>query len=452
MAQKRGIVYNTPGSPNGITDGKEAGIMFREKYRTYIHWGVTATLVLCGAIAFYFLLLRWGGFTHSFHDLSTILAPISYGLIIAYIMDSLVKTMVRLMGLLPWTRRLNGKVLKWRRGIAIALSMILFLAILSTLVEKVVPQLIDSIRMLISNLDGYVHSLEGWMQPFFTENPTLHTYVNDQINHLEDVVTGFLRNDILTIMTALTTGLKTTGTYVYNFIIGLIVSVYLLSSKERIVGRVKKLVYTVFRTNIANKIMEVGRNANRIFKGFLVGKILDSSIIGALCFVGNIIFGIPYALLIAIVVGVTNLIPYFGPFIGAIPSAFLVLMIDPSKALVFLIFILILQQIDGNLIGPKILGNTTGVSSLGVLISILIGGGLFGVTGMILAVPSMGVFMAMIKGVIERRLAKRGLPTDTETYLKMEYVDMETKKAKMPELSPVKKEKTPEKREKPGRK
>ena len=160
----------------------------------------------------------------------------------------------------------------------------------------------------------------------------------------------------------------------------------------------------------------------------------------------------PYALLIAIVVGVTNLIPYFGPFIGAIPSAFLVLMIDPSKALVFLIFILILQQIDGNLIGPKILGNTTGVSSLGVLISILIGGGLFGVTGMILAVPSMGVFMAMIKGVIERRLAKRGLPTDTETYLKMEYVDMETKKAKMPEPSPVKKEKTPEKREKPGRK
>ena len=163
-----------------------------------------------------------------------------------------------------------------------------------------------------------------------------------------------------------------------------------------------------------------------MFKAFLVGKLVDSTIIGLLCFLGTTLLRIPYSLLISIVVGVTNVIPYFGPFIGAIPSALLVLMLDPYKCLVFVIFIIVLQQIDGNLIGPKILGNTTGVSSLGVLISILVGGGLFGLPGMLVCVPTYAVLYSLIKGCAEQKLTKHGMPTETATYVTLDQIDPET--------------------------
>ena len=317
--------------------------------------------------------------------------------------------------------------MKVRKTLVIGFTILLVLLLLFLLAETVIPQLIDSIRTLISNFDVYVQSLEQWIQPFLAENPTLEQYVTDQINNAENVITDFLKNDLLTLMTRLTSGIVEVGTSVYNILLGLIVSVYLLSSKERIIGHAKKLIYTGIKTSYANKIMSVSRQTNKMFKGFLVGKLLDSTIIGILCFIGTMLFGIPYALLVSIVVGVTNIIPYFGPFIGAIPSALLILMINPSKCLIFLIFILVLQQIDGNVIGPKILGNTTGVSSLGVLISILIGGGLFGVAGMVLAVPTFGVLYSLIKQTAEHRLEKKGLPTDTSVYLQLEQADPVTR-------------------------
>ena len=401
--------------------------MIKEKYRNYFHWGMTAAIVLCIAIAFYFLLLRWGGFTTGFHDLSSILAPVSCGLIIAYILDSLVNTIMNGLARIPWHFPVGKKRMKVRKTLVIGFTILLVLLLLFLLAETVIPQLIDSIRTLISNFDIYVQSLEQWIQPFLAENPTLEQYVTDQINNAENVITDFLKNDLLTLMTRLTSGIVEVGTSVYNILLGLIVSVYLLSSKERIIGHAKKLIYTGIKTSYANKIMSVSRQTNKMFKGFLVGKLLDSTIIGILCFIGTMLFGIPYALLVSIVVGVTNIIPYFGPFIGAIPSALLILMVNPSKCLIFLIFILVLQQIDGNVIGPKILGNTTGVSSLGVLISILIGGGLFGVAGMVLAVPTFGVLYSLIKQMAERRLEKKGLPTDTSVYLQLEQADPVTR-------------------------
>lgn len=409
--------------------------MIKEKYRTYFNWGVTVTLIIVAGISFYFLILRWSGIVSSFRTLSGILAPISYGMIVAFILDSLVMTITRLLARIP---RRGGKPLTARRqkiyrGIGVVLSEIVLIAVITFLVQSIVPQVIDSLRTLVSNFNRYADNLSKWAHRMVEDYPMLQPYldnVEEQFEAVEQTVAGFLKNDLLSTLTrvtgVVTSGLMEAGAYVYNFLIGLIVSIYLLFSKQRILGQAKKLLFTVAKPAQANAVMQEARYTLRVFKGFLVGKLLDSMIIGVLCFMGTMILGIPYALLISIVVGVTNIIPYFGPIIGAVPSAFLVLMLDPFKCLIFVIFIIILQQLDGNVIGPKILGNTTGVSSLGVLLSILIGGGLFGINGMILCVPTYGVIYSFIKKTAEARLRRKGLPTDTQTYAQIEEIEPET--------------------------
>ena len=408
--------------------------MFREKYRTYINWGLTVMCIIFAGIAFYFLILRWSGIMSSLKTLSGILAPVSSGLIVAFILDSLVVTITRLLDKLPrGGRPLTARRQKAHRAIGIVLSEIVLIAVISFLIQSIVPQVIDSLRTLISNFNRYADNLVEWVDALVDDYPALRPYVDnvkEQFSAVEQTVEGFLKNDLLSTLTrvtgAVTSGLVEVGTYVYNFLVGLVVSIYILFSKQRILGRAKKLLFTLAKPAQANDALREGRYTVRVFKGYLVGKLLDSMIVGILCFLGTMILGIPYALLISIVVGVTNIIPYFGPIIGAVPSAILVLMVDPFKCLIFVIFIVVLQQLDGNVIGPKILGNTTGVSSLGVLLSILIGGGLFGITGMILCVPTYGVIYSLIKKAAERRLAKKGLPTDSQTYVTLDEIDPDT--------------------------
>ena len=413
----------------GQSDGR--GTMFREKYRTYITWGITVLLIILAGISFYFLVLRWEGIVSSVNTLSGILAPVSYGLIIAFILDSLAVTIVRLLGRIPH----GGKPLSERRqrvfrAIGIVVSELIFVAVITVLIQSIVPQVIDSLRSLASNFDRYRDNLVAWYEPFVEENPSIQPYlesVREQADVIGDRIREFIKTDLLSLLNSVKDGLFEVGTYVYNFILGLIVSIYLLFSKQRLLGMAKKLLYTLVRpVSRANDALREARNVLRVFKGFFVGKLLDSIIIGVLCFIGTMVLRIPYALLISIVVGVTNIIPYFGPIIGAVPSAFLVLLLDPVKCFVFVIFIIVLQQIDGNVIGPKILGNTTGVSSLGVMLSILVGGGLFGVTGMILCVPTYAVIYSLIKRAAERQLDKSGLPTDSAAYVTLDDVDPDT--------------------------
>ena len=401
--------------------------MFREKYRQQIIWGITIFILLFTAIACYFLFLRWGNVVKTWNTISSILAPVSFGLIIAYILDSLVSAIVHLFEKIPLPAHANRqKIGKVYRALSIVASELIFIMVIALLISSIIPQIIDSLMAIISNIDTYAANLEAWSTPLLEDYPEIKPYVLDQFKAAETFVTDFLKNDLLSVITRVTSGLFEVGTYVYNFIIGLIVSIYLLFSKTRLIGHFKKLLYTLCPPAHANKTLELGRYTNSVFKGFLVGKLVDSIIIGLLCFLGTTLLRIPYSLLISIVVGVTNVIPYFGPFIGAIPSALLVLMLDPYKCLVFVIFIIVLQQLDGNLIGPKILGNTTGVSSLGVLISILVGGGLFGLPGMLVCVPTYAVLYSLIKGGAEQKLKKRGLPTETATYVTLDQLDPET--------------------------
>lgn len=401
--------------------------MFREKYRQYFNWGVTVLILLVLAIACYFLFLRWEGMVSSWQNIASILAPVSFGLIIAYLLDSLVGMLTRLLGRIPLPGRVNrARVGRLYRGVSIVASEVLFVATISLLIGSILPQMVDSLLTIISNIDQYAANLEAWGQPILEEHPSIAPYVTEQFEKGEAFIKDFMKNDLLSVLTHVTNGLFEVGTYVYNFILGLIVSIYLLFSKNRLIGHFKKLLYALVKPERANQALALGRYTNRVFKGFLVGKLVDSLIIGLLCFLGMTLLRIPYSLLISIVVGVTNVIPYFGPFIGAIPSALLLLMLDPYKCLVFVIFIIVLQQMDGNVIGPKILGNTIGISSLGVLISILIGGGLFGLTGMLLCVPTYSVLYSLIKSASEQKLAKRGLPLETDTYVTLGQIDPAT--------------------------
>lgn len=202
-----------------------------------------------------------------------------------------------------------------------------------------------------------------------------------------------------------------------NLIVGIIISVYLLAMKEKSLARCCKMIYATFQQEKAELILTGLHNTNQVFSGFVRGKLLDSLIIGILCFVGCSILKMPYTPLVSVVVGVTNVIPFFGPFLGAIPSAFLILLVSPLKCLYFIIFIILLQQLDGNVIGPKILGDSTGISSFWVIVAILVGGGFFGVLGMFFGVPVFACLRMLVKWLMDRRLARRGMPTEASAYV-----------------------------------
>ena len=212
----------------------------------------------------------------------------------------------------------------------------------------------------------------------------------------------------------------------FNFIIGIVISIYVLLGKETFIAQAKKLVYAVFPADRGNVIVATVRKANDIFGGFIIGKILDSVIIGILCFIGLSILQMPYTLLVSVIVGVTNVIPFFGPYIGAIPSAILIMLANPIQGLYFIIFILVLQQVDGNIIGPKILGDSTGLNSFWVVFAILVGGGLFGVAGMIFGVPLFATIYYITRKLTAWVLRKKGLPEETAAYTEVERIDVDT--------------------------
>jgi predicted PurR-regulated permease PerM len=205
-------------------------------------------------------------------------------------------------------------------------------------------------------------------------------------------------------------------TFLKDFLLGFIVSLYMLCNKETLLAQIKKSIISLTKKKTCSKIMSVASQANKVFSGFIMGKIIDSIIIGLLCFIGLTLMNMPYNILIAVIVGVTNIIPFFGPLIGAVPSTFLMLIVDPKKAILLAVFILILQQFDGNILGPKILGDSTGLPGFWVLVSLIICGGLFGFIGMVLAVPVFALLYSFTRSFVENRLRRKKLPVTTEYY------------------------------------
>lgn len=301
------------------------------------------------------------------------------------------------------------------------------LAVISALFNMLIPELYRSIRNLALTLPGQINEALRNLTVLMSQDTTLGKFFTTFLTEATTFFQNWMRTDLLSqvndFMSHLTEGVFNVVNEVMNAVIGIIVSVYVLYSKEKFSMQSKKIIYALFKPSHANMILHLSIKSNTIFGGFIIGKIIDSAIIGALCFIGLSILDMPYTVLVSVIVGVTNVIPFFGPYIGAIPSTILIMLSDPKMGIYFILFILVLQQLDGNVIGPKILGDSTGLSAFWVMFSILLGGGLFGFVGMILGVPTFAVFYYIVNMLINNKLEKRKLPIETDCYDKMSYVD-----------------------------
>ncbi len=403
----------------------------KEKYNNYFRWGVTVITILAFGILFFFFVFRMDAILGFLGTMFSILAPIISGATIAYLINPLVSVTDK--HLFAFFRRCHMPA-KLSGFIAMSLSITLWLGLLvfgiCLLFSMIVPELYSSIIKLAGDFRIYMNTIYDFINEHLENNPEILNFAREILNTLTNSIYNWINNELLmqvqNIMSKLTVGISWVVTLVTNIVVSLIVSVYLLISKKRFVGQIKKLLYVFLKPDTANATLSIFRQVNKIFGGFISGKLIDSLIIGVLCFIGVSILKMPYPLLISVIVGVTNVIPFFGPYVGAIPCAFLVLLIDPGKCLIFVIFIFLLQQLDGNIIGPAILGDSTGLSPFWVIVSILVGGGLFGFLGMLLGVPTFAVLYYLIKTFSEYHLRKKDLPTDSLLYCRIEKIDPDT--------------------------
>lgn len=402
--------------------------MKNDKYRTYIYWGVTALTVLLLLVAAVFVVMRWSLVAALGAKIANILAPVIYGAVFAYLLNPVYNRVQAAV------MKMTEKIITQEEGrkrlggfLGTLASLFLLVAVVVGLISMLIPQLINSIRGVMETLPVSINNLEIWLEKVLADNPDLEQQVMQHYGAAADYLQNWLTNvvvpNIYRIIGSVSSGVVLVVRAVFDILIGLIVMVYLLNMKEKLLAQAKMIIYGLFPLKIANKVIEEGRYVHQVFGGFIIGKLLDSLIIGLICFVLLGFANMPYVLLVSVIVGVTNVIPFFGPFIGAIPSAFLILLSDPMKCLYFLIFILLLQQFDGNILGPKILGDSTGLSSFWVLFSILLFGGLMGFVGMIIAVPTFAVIYRLVTEFTTWKLGKKALSDSLDSYDRLDYID-----------------------------
>jgi len=340
-----------------------------------------------------------------------ILMPFVYGFAIAYILDIPMKAFERTI-----LKSLDkNKKYKFKRVLAITITYILAGITIGIIIAILIPELARSIGTLVDNIPDYIRSLEQYMTDIVVKLNLDGNMVNEVLEDFNNIsahiasIGGAVVGYLLQFSAGITQS-------ILNLFISTIISIYLLSSKERFFAQIKKVLYSILPEKSVDYLLELSDYSNKTFKGFLGGKLIDSLIIAIICFVCMNIFNMPYSLLVSFIIGITNIVPVFGPFIGAIPSVIIIFIASPIKALWFILFIFLLQQFDGNILGPKILGNSTGLSAFWVMFAILLGNGLFGFVGMILGVPTFAVIYSLVRGLVEYNLDKKGLATKTEDY------------------------------------
>ena len=353
--------------------------------------------------------------------------PLFIGFAIAFVLFPAVNRVERFFSTVLFKRKPHPKL---SRVLAIIIVYVLMLALLAGFFAILVPQVVSSLKSVVTIVTNAVprstqdlrDRLENAM---FLKRLGLDSEqimlawdnVSKQIaTHLSQLstYTSILLNNLLAIAGSISSSVYSV---LFHALVGLIASIYMLMDRERFCAQIKKALYATMKQPACETLIHWTRRANEIFAGFITGKILDSLIIGIICYICMLIFGIEYPLLISVIVGVTNIIPFFGPYIGAIPSILFLLLVNPISALWFGIFILILQQIDGNVIGPLILGDHVGLSAFWIMLAITVGGGLFGFAGMLLSVPAFALIYAIVRTIVAQRLRDRGLPTETERYI-----------------------------------
>lgn len=350
-------------------------------------------IVVFAGVAFFLAFSNFDAVKGQLASWVRIIAPFIWGLALAYLLDGPVRF---------FEKKFHG-----HRGFAIVLACVLAVIVVSFLIGMVVPQVVESLMMLLNRVPEYMENLNQFIKSS-----------NINLDGAEELIGSY--QELLTRVTGLISAMlpkvvgygMAIGSGLVSAITAVISSIYMLMSKDKLLRQLKKVVLAAFPLPRARRVLEECHHANQVFSGFINGKLIDSTIIGIICFVGMSLFRMPFAVLISVIVGVTNIIPFFGPFIGAIPSILILLIINPWDALGFAVFVLALQQFDGNILGPKILGDSTGLSAFWVLVAIIVGGGLFGFVGMVVGVPAFAVLYSLTSDILARRLAEKGIDAE----------------------------------------
>ena len=404
-------------------DGKPMKLNMNKKYTTI---AVYAFLVIAAAITFFFVISEHsvvGRMAGTFFGLMT---PFIYGAALAYVLNPVLNWLEKKVFPKVFGDRVSKRS---RRGLGVLLTFLFGCAVVALFLAVLIPQIVESIDNLAQSIYAFLPQAQNFLNDLIAQYGTnemlvdvlsmLGVDISDPSMALQRLATRSY-TFLTQVLPNLFGGVMRFTSGLLDVVVGIIIAIYLLLSKEVFYAQVKKLMFAFFPRRVAQATLNLTHDSNAIFCGFISGKILDSAIIGVLCFIGCSILQMPYTVLVSFIVGVTNVIPYFGPFIGAIPSIFIIMIADPLKSLVFAVFVLILQQLDGNIIGPKILGDSTGLSAFWVIFAVTFFGGLFGFVGMLIGVPTFAVIYALVRNFAEFKLGKKGLKTQTPDFASQE--------------------------------
>lgn len=447
--------------------------------RKYTTVAVYALSVIIISVLFVVFVFKFDSFKGTFSWVGSIAAPLICGVVIAYVLNPLMMWLENKMfrkfkehkpkeqnivvrklqqtsvgekavvkTLEKHSASMEKKVHRRKiiaRAVSLVLTLVIFLAVLTGIVIAIVPNVAKSIVTLADNMDGYITKIEEWTNNAFQNNPDIMNMIfegvtdfkgllenlSEKLQPVTDNITGNIIGNVSGFVGGLLVGLK-------NFVLGFIIAIYLLFSKERLMAQMKKIVCAFFKPRRAESFLHGCSQSNDIFKKYIISNLVDSMIILLFMMIGMYAMRMPYQMLVSVVCAVTNLIPFFGPFIGAIPCGLLILIVDPTKAIWFAIFVLVLQQLDGNVIKPLLFGETLGLPAIWVLVSITVGGALFGIPGMLLGAPVFAVFYMMFAELVKNKLKKKNLPGETDVYeadsetLACDYLQNAAEPGKMP--------------------
>lgn len=398
------------------------------KEHQYFNLGLMILSIAAISIVLLAIVLNLPAVVKGVKTVLNVFSPVINGIVFAYLLNPLMNFMDRRLYPFLLKRKMQDpKAKKLSHAVSLVFALVLALLLIYEFFNMLLPQLVESVTGIVSNLSTYYADAEQWVLGFLDDNPDLRTQVDVLLSKFYDFLTNWINNDLLAninqVFTSVTTSVMSVVNVVLDLVIGFVAAIYMLWSRDTFLAQIKKLIVALLKERTADHLLDLGRRVNQVFSGFIIGKLVDSLIIGFLCYFGMLILHLPFPALIATIIGVTNIIPFFGPFIGAVPSAVLILLVDPLKCLYFILFVLALQQVDGNIIGPRILGNTIGISGFWVLVSITVAGGLFGFAGMVLGVPVFAVLYMLVSDLVSSRLQKKRRTTDTAAYYAIKHVE-----------------------------
>ena len=401
--------------------------------KKYLYTGITAFCVIAASGLLVWMLFNRATVGNFFKGFFAAIAPMIYGFVIAYLLTPICNFAEKKI-FRPLCIRANvrhpKKAIKHARYWGVAFSVVLLLLFIVGTLWLVIPQVIESLKQLVQNVPTYFNDLTAWAEKMLVDHPEVQAAVLDFFAdfsaNLVNVISGVLVPELSGVVMSISSGLVAVVGVLFNIIVGIVVAVYFLNRREMFVAQVKKLVYAVFSPSVANSLLANGKLTHHKFGGFFTAKIINSIMIGIVSYPCLLLLGMPYPELMAVIMGITDIIPIFGPFIGAVPCALLALMEGPVDFIILIVFIVVLQQIDGNIVSPRLLGENTGLGSVWVIAALALGKWLFGFVGMIVGVPLLAVIYTLVRTFCERKLAEKELPVETMAYHNLTDIDIES--------------------------